>query len=83
MMDFVHGALTMGYLVAGLLFLRSWRVTRDRLFLMFASAFWLLALQRFLISQTAGPEEDRVHFYLIRLGAYLLILCAVIDRNRR
>lgn len=80
--DFLHGVLTAGYLVAGLLFLRSWRDTHDRLFALFAAAFWLLAVQRFLISQSVGPEEDRVHFYLIRLAAYLLILGAVIDKNR-
>ena len=82
MTDFIHGALTTGYLVAGLFFVRFWRDTRDRLFALFAAAFWLLALQRCLISLSAGPEEDRVHFYLIRLAAYLLILGAVVDKNR-
>lgn len=82
MMDFLHGALTMGYFVAGLFFLRFWRDTRDRLFGLFAAAFWLLALQRWLISGIANTEDERVHFYVIRLAAYLLILGAMIDKNR-
>ena len=35
----VSGAIMMGYLVAGLFFLRFWQETRDRLFLIFAVAF--------------------------------------------
>ena len=31
----ISGALTMGYLVAGLFFYRFWRESRDRLFLLF------------------------------------------------
>ena len=33
----VSGAIVMGYAVAGLFFLRFWRETRDRLFLIFAA----------------------------------------------
>jgi hypothetical protein len=37
--DFVAGAVTMGFAVAGLFFLRFWRRTTDGLFLAFAAAF--------------------------------------------
>ena len=35
----VTGAIVMGYAVAGLFFIRFWRQTRDRLFLIFAVSF--------------------------------------------
>jgi uncharacterized protein DUF5985 len=33
LLDFLSGAVALAYLVAGVYFLRFWRVTRDRLFL--------------------------------------------------
>lgn len=80
----VSGAMTMAYFVAGLFFLRFWRDTRDRLFGSFAAAFFLLALQRALL--TALVDDPRsgasILLYVIRLLAFLLILWAIIDKNR-
>ena len=80
--DVVAGAITMGYGVCGLFFLRFWRRTQDRLFLVFAFAFWLLGLQRLALGLTAPEEESRTGLYLVRLFAFLLILGAIIDKNR-
>jgi uncharacterized membrane protein len=79
----VSGAIIMGYLVAGLFFLRFWRETRDRLFLIFAISFWILGVQRVLLAWTSPSAETRPGLYLIRLFAFVLILLAVVDRNRR
>ena len=78
----VSGALAMGYFVAGLFFLRFWRDTRDRLFGSFAAAFFILALQRAAISLPIDPTTDQVFLYVLRLLAFLLILWAIIDKNR-
>ncbi len=79
----ISGAIAMGYAVIGLFFLRFWRETRDRLFAAFAVAFWVLGLQRVLLSLAAGAEEEsRAAFYLLRLGAFALILIAILDKNR-
>lgn len=79
----VSGTLVLGYLVAGLFFLRFWRDTRDRLFAVFAAAFWLLALQRALLALLAVPGEDgSVWLYVLRLVAFLLILAGIVDKNR-
>jgi gamma-glutamyltranspeptidase len=43
---FMIGAIATASWVAGLFFLRFWWDTSDRLFLIFAIAFWLLALTR-------------------------------------
>jgi hypothetical protein len=78
----VSGAITMGYAVAGLFFLRFWRETRDRLFLIFAGAFWVLGLQRLALGFSRDMVEDHTGLYLVRLFAFLLILGAIVDKNR-
>jgi hypothetical protein len=43
MHTFFSGMVTMGFLIAGLFFLRFWWRTQDKLFAVFAVAFWLFA----------------------------------------
>ena len=83
MMLFLHGATTMGCIVAALYFLRFWRDTRDRLFVLFAVAFGVLALNRAAIALSHPTAEMEPYFYLARLAAFVLIAFAVIDKNRR
>lgn len=79
----VAGALAAGYAVAGLFFARFWSRTRDRLFAMFAAAFWLLAVQRVAMVMTSHWLEDVTWLYMLRLAAFLLFLVAIIDKNRQ
>jgi hypothetical protein len=78
----ISGAILMGYLVAGLFFLRFWRDTRDRLFLIFAVAFVILGAQRLALILTREMLETQTGLYVVRLFAFLLILVAIIDKNR-
>ena len=78
----ISGAIAMGYAVAGLFFLRFWRETRDRLFLIFTGAFWVLGLQRVALVFSGDMVEDHTGLYLVRLFAFLLILGAIVDKNR-
>jgi Family of unknown function (DUF5985) len=78
----ISGAIILGYAVAGLFFLRFWRETRDRLFLIFAGAFWILGGQRLALALTRSMAEDDTGLYLVRLFAFLLILGAILDKNR-
>ena len=83
MNHFISGMLTMGYLVAGIFFLRFWRDSRDRLFAMFGAAFFILALQRLgLEFFTEVPERSTV-WYFSRLLAFVIIIVAIIDKNRK
>ena len=82
MNQLLSGVIVTGYLVAGLFFLRFWKQSRDRLFAMFALAFWLLAAQRLALALTTQIFEDVIWLYVIRLLAFLLILAAIIDKNR-
>jgi hypothetical protein len=83
MAEFIAGALAMGYWMVGLFFLRFWTKTRDRLFAIFALAFWILGLIRIGLLLTYDLHEHRPTLYWFRLLAYVLILVAVIDKNRR
>lgn len=80
MSAFVAGALTLGYLVVALFFLRFSRQTGDRLFSIFATAFFLMAVQRYALFYYG--EMASVWLYSLRLLAFLLILFAIIDKNR-
>lgn len=80
MTAFVAGALMAGYLIVALFFLRFSRESGDRLFTIFAAAFFLLAVQRYALFYYG--EEALVWLYALRLVAFLLILFAIIDKNR-
>jgi hypothetical protein len=81
--DFLSGAVTSGFLVAGLYFLRSWKRTREGLFIAFAAAFWLLGLAQALLTFAAISLEERSWLFLVRLAAFALILAAIWNKNRR
>jgi hypothetical protein len=83
LIDFLSGAITLGFFVAGLFFLRFWKRTHDGLFLAFALAFWLLGLGQALLSFTDIPVEERSWLYLLRLAAFLLILISIWWKNRK
>lgn len=81
LLDFLSGAIAMGYFVAGLFFLRFWSRTRDALFLSFAVAFWLLCLGQGLLTLSGITDEERSYLYLVRLAAFLTIVAAITRKN--
>ena len=83
MVQLISGALVAGYLVAALFFLRFHRETRDRLFLAFSVAFALLAVQRTALPLVPGSERSDTLIYGLRLFAFVLILAAIVDKNRK
>ena len=80
--DFLSGAVSFGFFVCALFFLRFWRRTRDGLFMAFALAFGLLGLGQAILALANIPTEERGSIYLIRLAAFALILLAVVRKNR-
>lgn len=78
----VYGALAMGFVVAALFFHRYWRESRDRLFLWFAAAFLVLAIQRVATVLSAQWNEDTTWVYVLRLLAFLMILIGILEKNR-
>ena len=83
LVDFLSGAITFGFIVAGLFFLRFWKRTRESLFVAFALAFWLLGLNQALLIFTDIPVEERSWLYLLRLAAFSLILISIWRKNRK
>jgi len=79
--DFLSGAITLGFFVAAAFFLRFWRRTHDRLFLAFAAAFALLALNQTLAAFLGASDELTPYTYLLRVLGFALILYAIIDKN--
>jgi len=80
---FISGMLTMGCLVLAGFFLRYWRRTDDRFFAIFSVAWVLLALERLGLAIVNAPEEPRSLMYLLRLAAFVLIILAILDKNRK
>jgi len=67
----------------GVFFLRFWRDTADRLFGLFAGAFWLMAASWALIAVGSPTDEYRPYVYGLRLLAFSVIIVAVVDKNRQ
>jgi uncharacterized membrane protein len=82
LIDFLSGAVALGFLVCGLFFLRYWQRSRDELFLAFATAFALLGIGQAILALANIPTEERGSIYLIRLVAFVLILFAIYRKNR-
>jgi hypothetical protein len=79
---FLAGATTTSCMVAAIFFARFRFETRDPLFGRFALAFTLEAASRALLAIDLASSEARPTVYCIRLTAYLLILFAIIQKNR-
>ncbi len=80
MILFLNGIIFATALIAMLFFFDFWRKTRDVLFLLFALAFALLGTERLVLAFMASGNEYKV--YLIRLLAFLLIIIAIVQKNR-
>jgi uncharacterized membrane protein HdeD (DUF308 family) len=75
------GATAMACFTIALLLARSWTSTRDRFFLFFAAAFIVEGIDRIVLGLTQTSDQSPL-IYLIRLLSFLLIVIAVIDKNR-
>lgn len=80
---FLSGAVLIGSLVVALFFYRYWAKSRDRLFLFFSVAFLIFAAERVVIALAGDPNSERTAaLYLIRFMGFVLILAAIVDKNR-
>jgi hypothetical protein len=80
---FLQGVLAASYALAALFFLKFWRRSRDRFFLFFALAFAVLLIQSAALTITGHAEASRAPLYGLRATAFLLIIVALIVKNRR
>ena len=82
MTDFLLGVTAMGCLVVAAFFVRYWRSTGDRFFVLFALGFATFGANRVVLAALERESEARVAVYVVRLLAFLLIIAAVVDKNR-
>ena len=76
------GALTTAYAIIALYFFKFRSRSGDRLFTLFASAFLILAVQRLVLTVAREWGEESVWLYGLRLLAFVIIVYAIIDKNR-
>lgn len=81
MIEMLSGALLFAYFMAGIHFARFWRRTGDRLFLHFAVAFWLFALNQLATSIPSVANETGGYEYVLRVLGFIVILVAIVDKN--
>jgi len=79
---FLSGVVMAGCFVAATFFVRYRRRSGDRFFVFFAIAFALLGLERLGLAVRNAPEEPHTGMYFLRLAAFVLIIIAILDKNR-
>lgn len=88
--DFLSGISMATFTASGIFFLRFWRASHDRFYLLFCFACWFLALERVMAQFFYGLQEPirsaateaSSWVYLLRLAAFVVIMIAVVDKNR-
>lgn len=80
---FLLGVIVTASWVSGAFFYRFWRQSRDELFLAFSVAFLIEGCNRFAFLFMDRPSEGHALSYAIRLCSYLLILAAIVRKNRK
>ena len=83
MRTYLWGVLTMACVVASIFFFHYWRMSRDRLFAYFTVAFAAMALEWLGHALVTPTDPFRTGLYAVRLFAFVVILIAIIDKNRQ
>lgn len=76
------GAIAATAFAIGLFFLKYWRSSGDRFYLLFSASFLIEAVNRAAMGLVGSNELAPLH-YSIRLLTYGLIVIAIWGKNRR
>ncbi len=79
---FLLGVIVTASLASGAFFLKYWRRTHDPLFLAFGLAFLIEGINRIFFLLVDRPNEGSPAIYVVRLLAFLIILAAIVRKNR-
>lgn len=79
--DVLLGAVVMGDMIAGLFFVRFWKMSGDRFFLFFAASFAADAVSRVVVDEHVPPFGYEPLGYMIRILSYLFIVAAILYKN--
>jgi hypothetical protein len=83
MLEFISGVVTAGFLIAALFFFRFWKRTSDSLFAYFGISFLLFAAGQATAVFWGTPQDDKVWVFLVRLVGFILLLIAIVGKNRK
>ncbi len=79
---FLYGGLTVMCFIAGLFFLRYRAMQRDPLFGWFALAFWCFGASWCVQAIDLSLQEEVPYVYVLRLVGFVLIILAILGKNR-
>lgn len=87
---FLYGIRVATFFFSGVFFLKFWKASKDRFFLLFCSACWLLALECVIAVRLLAEDsqiflqvtETSARVYFMRLLAFILIIAAIVEKNR-
>lgn len=80
---FLLGVIATSSATAGMFFLRFWKKSHDRLFLAFATFFFVEAVNRIVLLFLERPNEGSPWVYVVRLFALVILLVAILEKNYR
>jgi hypothetical protein len=87
MLPFIQGMTSALCFVAALFFIKFWVGSKERLLLLFGIAFGILGADWLVLgvlpSFSPRATEHNALVYSVRLLAFLIILAAITDKNRR
>ena len=75
------GAAAMASFAVALFFLKFWRRAKDSFFLLFAAAFAVDAITRFVLAMVQSSNTDEPIYFVPRLVMFGLIAMAIIKKN--
>jgi hypothetical protein len=75
------GAAATASLAVAIFFLKFWRRTRDSFFLLFAAAFAIDAISRFVLGMVHISDAAEPVYFMPRLVTFGLIALAIIKKN--
>lgn len=80
---FIAGMQVMVAFIIGVRFLKYWRLSHDPFFVWFAAAFWMFGTGVMIRAFDIGESEHGHLVFLPRLAGYLMILMAILNKNRQ
>jgi hypothetical protein len=79
----LSGGIAVAFAMIGVCFIRFWRSSRNRLFLLFGIAFFVLVAERVILVLVNPDNEVAPYIYSMRLVAFAIIIAAIVDQNRQ
>jgi len=78
---FFSGVYMATFAASGVFFFKFWTRTKEKFFLLFGAACWMLSIERLPLLFVDPESEPYTFCYLFRLTAFVLILRAVLRAN--